>query len=98
MTLIGMSIICASYLAMAASLLLIARAALALRSAIGRDYRYAALLAIAARAVIPGQGWLSGLDYTHAKHLQRFGRRIRLALALLGIPILFIGVLGLISP
>jgi hypothetical protein len=97
MLILGLIAICASYLAMAAFLILTARAALSLRLGVGKAFPYGALVSPAAYAVVPGQQrWRRRVDPEYVKHFEQFGRRIRIALALLGTPLFLAALLRLL--
>ena len=77
---------------MGAAVVLIARAALALRAAVGAKYTFRALVLLAASAVVGGRKGRTLLGSDHDK-FERFGRRVRVDLCVLGLPLVFSTVL-----
>lgn len=85
---LGIAVLLALYFAMGAAVVLIARAALALRAAVGARYTFRTLVLLAAGAVVGRTLLGSDRDI-----FERFGRRVRVALCMLGLPLVFSSVL-----
>jgi hypothetical protein len=84
---LGLVVVAAAFAAQVVSYVLIARASLALRSAVGRRYRFGEFLGLTFRSIIPGQQWLDAVDPADAGFFRTYRRRMRVALAFLAVPI-----------
>jgi hypothetical protein len=84
---VGYGVIAASLLCNLASIVLVARASLVLRSKVGSQCRTGRLLGIAARSVVPGRLWRKSGEPINPNDIERFRRQIWVALVLLAVPL-----------
>lgn len=83
----------ASFLALGAAILLIAYAAYHLQATIGRRYRFGAMLVTAGLAVLSNQSWRDRVEPRDMDEIRALSHRVRLALALIVVPLLLSALL-----
>lgn len=97
-TTIGLALVGFSVAAQLAFIVLVARASLALRRAMGGGGLRGLSVGTAFRAILPGDGWTGALSQDGANHIVKFGRRVRFALLLvLGVHALVFGIVWAIA-